>query len=96
MLPGRQITRIETHPTKSLTVFVSTAGDGTSHVFRSTDGGLTWTDIDQGRLPAVPHSSVVVPVHDVNTLYVANDVGVYADRRRRRHLDQPQITTCPT
>ena len=75
--PGRQITRIETHPAKAQTLVVTVAGTGSSHVFRSVDGGLTWTDIDQGKLPAVPHSAAVVPPDDANALYVANDAGVY-------------------
>jgi photosystem II stability/assembly factor-like uncharacterized protein len=76
-LPGRQITRIETHPAKAQTLFVTVAGTGSAHVFRSVDGGLTWTNIDQGKLPAVPHSAAVVPPDDANALYVANDAGVY-------------------
>jgi photosystem II stability/assembly factor-like uncharacterized protein len=76
-IPGRQITRIETHPTRSRTLTVTVAGTGSSHVFHSTDGGVTWSDIDQGRLPAVPHSAAVVPPDDPGSLYVANDVGVF-------------------
>jgi photosystem II stability/assembly factor-like uncharacterized protein len=76
-LPGRQITRIETHPTKAQTVFVTVAGIGTSHVFCSVNGGSAWTDLDQGKLPAVPHSAAVVPPDDASVLYVANDAGVY-------------------
>ncbi len=76
-LPGRQITRIETHPTKAQTVFVTVAGTGSSHVFCSINGGSTWTDLDQGKLPAVPHSAAVVPPDDPSALYVANDAGVY-------------------
>ena len=56
---------------------VTVAGTGASHVFLSVNGGLTWVDIDQGKLPAVPHSAVVVPPDDPNALYVANDAGVY-------------------
>jgi photosystem II stability/assembly factor-like uncharacterized protein len=77
-MSGRTITRIETHPVRGDTVFVTTAGTGRSHVFRSTDGGASWTDIDRGRLPDVPHHAVVVPPDDPNALYVTGDAGVYA------------------
>jgi photosystem II stability/assembly factor-like uncharacterized protein len=77
LVSGRMITRIETHPTRADTLFVTTAGTGGSHVFTSADGGTTWTDIDQGRLPDVPHNALVVPPDDVGSLYVANDVGVF-------------------
>lgn len=76
-MPGRTITRIETHPAKADTVFVTAAGTGQSHVYRSTDGGVNWADIDNGKLPDVPHYAAVVPPDDANALYVANDVGVY-------------------
>ncbi len=76
-LPGRLISRIETHPSKESTVFVTTAGGGNSHVFRSTDAGSSWTDVDKGKLPAVPHSAIVVPPDDPDTIYVSNDAGVF-------------------
>ena len=49
-----------------------------SHVFRSADGGLTWADIDRGRLPDVPHNSLVIPGNQPQTLYVCSDAGVHA------------------
>ena len=33
--------------------------------------------MDQGRLPDVPHSSVVISPIDPNIVYVGNDAGVY-------------------
>jgi photosystem II stability/assembly factor-like uncharacterized protein len=77
-IPGRQITRIETHPQQARTLTVTVAGTGSSHVFRSVDGGITWSDLDRGKLPAVPHSAAIIPPDDPGSLYVANDVGVFA------------------
>jgi len=78
VLPGRAITRIETHPADAKTLYVTAAATGTSHVFRSTDAGVTWEDVDRGKLPDVPHHAAVVPPDDPRTVYVANDAGVFA------------------
>ncbi len=78
LLPGRPITRIETHPKDGKKVFVTVAGTGGSHIFASTDGGATWANLDQGKLPDVPHHAVVIPPDDIGTMYVGSDAGVYA------------------
>ena len=44
-------------------------------VFRSTDGGLNWSDIS-GNLPNIPFNSVRVD-HKSGTVYAAGDNGVY-------------------
>ena len=77
LLPGRTITRIETHPKDGKKLFVTIAGTGGSHVYASTDGGVTWKDIDQGKLPNVPHHAAVIPPDDPGRMYVANDAGVW-------------------
>jgi hypothetical protein len=46
---------------------------GYGHVFESTDGGTTWTDIS-GNLPDVPGDDLVVSGHN---LIVATDIGVF-------------------
>jgi hypothetical protein len=45
------------------------------HVFRTTDGGQTWTDIS-GNLPDLPTSALAVDPR-TGFLYVGNDMGVY-------------------
>jgi len=77
VLPGFQITRIQSSPANADDVIVTIAMFGCSHVFRSRDGGLSWTDIDRGRLPDVPHHSVAIPAAHPDEVYVANDVGVF-------------------
>jgi hypothetical protein len=46
-------------------------------VFKSTDYGTTWIDIDQGVLPDVPTTAVVVDPEYPHHVYVGNDIGVY-------------------
>jgi photosystem II stability/assembly factor-like uncharacterized protein len=77
VLPGLIVTRIDTHPADARRVFVTGGGTHASHVFLSTDGGTSWRDIDQHRLPDVPHNAVLVRPDSPNEIYVGNDVGVF-------------------
>jgi hypothetical protein len=57
----------------------STFGGG-AHVWKSTDGGATWTGIDGSGatgLPDIPAHSVVVDPSNSMRLYVGTDLGVY-------------------
>jgi photosystem II stability/assembly factor-like uncharacterized protein len=76
-LPGFTITRLASHPKDAETVFATVANFGHPHVYRSRDGGGNWEDIDKGRLPDVPHHSMVIPPDSPETIYVCNDVGVF-------------------
>jgi photosystem II stability/assembly factor-like uncharacterized protein len=76
-LPGFTITRLVTHPTNAQIVYATVANFRASHVFRSNDAGKTWTDIDRGELPDVPHYAVVVPRAKPSTVYVCSDAGVH-------------------
>jgi hypothetical protein len=67
------------HPFDPDIVFLTASGFGTSHVFRSLDGGDTWDDIGTG-LPDVPTSSVVVDPFATSHVYVGNDLGVFVSR----------------
>jgi photosystem II stability/assembly factor-like uncharacterized protein len=76
-LPGFTITRILASPTNAQVVYLTVANFQASHVFRSKDAGTTWEDIDQGRLPAVPHHALAIPKKNPKTVYVCSDVGVH-------------------
>ncbi|HEX8772775.1 MAG TPA: hypothetical protein VF735_04160 [Pyrinomonadaceae bacterium] len=76
-LPGHSITRLATNPKKADHVYATIANFGHSHVYRSTDGGLHWEDIDKGQLPNVTHHSIVIQRDSPKTIFVCNDVGVY-------------------
>lgn len=80
MLPGVTVTRIATHPTDALHVYVTVANSGNSHVFRSRNGGLAWTDIDRGALPDTPHHAVLVRPDAPAEVYVCSDAGVFMTR----------------
>jgi uncharacterized repeat protein (TIGR01451 family) len=46
------------------------------HVFRTLDGGNTWTDIS-GNLPDTPVNSIILDPSYPNTLYAGTDVGAF-------------------
>jgi hypothetical protein len=54
------------------------AGNGRNapHVYRSVNGGASWTNIS-ANLPNAPANGLVVDPNDANTIYVAMDAGVY-------------------
>ena len=49
------------------------------HVFRSHNGGAIWEDIDAGALPNVAYFSAAYETHPPYRLFVASDVGVWAE-----------------
>jgi uncharacterized protein (TIGR03437 family) len=61
------------------TTFNSAPGD--NHVYRSTDGGATWTGIDgagASGLPDVPVETILVDPADSTHLYLGADTGIFA------------------
>jgi photosystem II stability/assembly factor-like uncharacterized protein len=76
-LPGHQITRIDSTRANVDLLVVTIGNYYHSHVFRSKDGGSSWEDVDKGQLPDVPHHAVVIRPDKPETIYVANDVGVF-------------------
>ncbi|MCL4522552.1 MAG: hypothetical protein M1451_01415, partial [Acidobacteria bacterium] len=81
-LPPRAVTQIAVDPFDAATAIVTfsgfsgfLSGDTQGHVFRTTNSGVTWTDIS-GNLPNVPVNDVVIDPDVPNTYYVATDVAV--------------------
>lgn len=59
--------------------FKSSASD--QHVYRSTDGGATWTGIDgagANALPDVPVNTLLVDPDDSSRIYLGTDLGMFA------------------
>jgi photosystem II stability/assembly factor-like uncharacterized protein len=76
-LPQRWVTRIVVDPTNANVAYASYSGfrdgDNTPYVFKTTDGGVNWTDIT-GNLPRAPVNALAL----VGTRLIgASDVGVY-------------------
>ena len=82
---GRFVTWIDTDPRNADNVIVTYSGWNAStphpgHVFRSNDGGQTWTDVS-GALPDEPFNTVAVNPNsgEHDEVYVGSDSGVYVN-----------------
>jgi hypothetical protein len=72
---------IDTHDTTGDTVYVTVEGtkstaENVQVVYRSTNGGATWSGIP-ANLPAAPANSLAIDPQNANTVYIATDQGVY-------------------
>src|SRR5262245_8563408 len=64
-------------PTNSQIAYAVRDRFGSGHVFRTTNGGLLWTDVS-GNLPDLPANTIAMEGSGPNTtLYLGNDDGVY-------------------
>lgn len=93
-IPDRAVTAVSVDPHVSTTAYVTYSGfsgvfgsDTTGHVFKTINGGTSWTDIsctaancgtpNPTDLPNTPINDLVVDPDIANTLYVATDIGVF-------------------
>ncbi|HKC66277.1 MAG TPA: Calx-beta domain-containing protein, partial [Pyrinomonadaceae bacterium] len=76
-LPNRFCERIVIDPTNSKVVYVTFGGFSSSNVWRTTDGGATWTDIT-GNLPQAPVYAFAVWQQNPKFLYAGTEVGIFA------------------
>jgi Abnormal spindle-like microcephaly-assoc'd, ASPM-SPD-2-Hydin len=72
---------IDTHDATGNTVYVTVEGtesplEDVQVVYRSINGGATWSSI-AANLPAAPASSLAIDPQNANTVYIATDQGVY-------------------
>lgn len=76
-LPNRYITSIRASKKDKCVAYITYSGYGTSHVFRTSDCGETWTNISL-ELPDVPCNDIEIHPDNENWLFLATDVGVFA------------------
>lgn len=87
-LPNRVCTDLAVDRSNPDIVYATYSGFNTNtsatpgHVFRSADGGTTWTNIsgttgDPSGLPDMPATAIEIDGHDPNTLYVGTDIGMF-------------------
>ena len=80
-LPFRSVTQVAVDPLDPSTAYATFSGYAllgepqSGHVYRTHDGGNSWTDIS-GALPNIPVNDLVIDADVPGTLYVATDAGV--------------------
>jgi photosystem II stability/assembly factor-like uncharacterized protein len=70
------VSGIRVDPTNPNRIWVTYSSLTGGHVFRSNDGGTTWTNVSAG-LPNIPANAVQIDPANPDTVWVAADVGVY-------------------
>lgn len=75
-LPDRYPMDMTVDPTDEATAYITFAGFGSGHVYKTTDYGTSWEDIS-GDLPDVPTNAVIVDPLYPDNIYVGNDFGVF-------------------
>jgi len=78
--PGTFISALGVSAIDAGLLYIGFAGYGGVRLMRSTDGGVTWvnaTGTGPDQLPGLPVNSLVVDQFDPDTVYVANDIGVF-------------------
>lgn len=80
-LPNRFIMDFAIDPANDNIVFAAVGGFGTSHVYRTNDGGANWTAVGSG-LPDVPFNAVLLDPVNPNVLYAGGDLGVWVSPNR--------------
>ncbi len=80
-LPPRVATTLAVNEATASTAYVgfsgfSGFGDSLGHVFMTTNGGGSWSDIS-GNLPNAPVNAVTINANKPNQIFVGTDVGVF-------------------
>ena len=79
-LPNRQVLRLTIDPDDHDVVYASFSGFSPDNLWRTTDGGATWTDITGAGatgLPDAPVRDLDIHPDNANFLYAATEVGVF-------------------
>ena len=73
------VSSITHHPHQEDVVYATFAGFGGQHVWKSTNGGVSWAPLDgegDGQIPDIPVHSLVVDPHRPERLFIGTDLGV--------------------
>ncbi|HEV3075596.1 MAG TPA: hypothetical protein VHB47_14340 [Thermoanaerobaculia bacterium] len=77
---GGNVSSLTFHPSDANVAYATYATFGGSHVWKTVDGGLTWTAIDgtgTGALPDVEVNSIIIDPANPSSLYIGTDMGIF-------------------
>ena len=69
-------------PVNANAVFATYAGFGGTHLFLSTDAGVTWSPMPSATLPDIPVHSIAIDPTNTARLYLGTDLGVFVSLDR--------------
>ncbi|HKV12642.1 MAG TPA: hypothetical protein VJ725_31140 [Thermoanaerobaculia bacterium] len=75
-----QVSWLAFDPKDANVAYATYSNFGGPHVFKTTDGGVTWTSIDgagAGALPDIPVHTILVDPTKTGRLYIGTDLGVF-------------------
>ena len=75
-LPAGYISSVTVHPTNDSIVYVTFSTFGVSHLWKTTNAGGTWTDLDGADIPDIPAHSLFIDPNNADHLYLGTDLGV--------------------
>jgi hypothetical protein len=70
------VTRIAVDKNNPLIVYATFSGFALDNVWKSVNGGASWTDI-QGTIPATPVRSIAIHPNNSNWLYLGTEIGIF-------------------
>ena len=79
-LPNRYVTRILIDPADPNTVYLSLGGFSPDNLWRTTNGGTTWTDVTGTGITGLPYApirGIARHPQQSNWLYVGTEVGIF-------------------
>jgi len=88
-LPNRFVTRLVIDPNNVRVVYAMFGGFAEKNLWRTTDGGATWTSIT-GSLPQAPMETLATHPKNSNLLYVGTEVGLFASEDGGATWSAPQ------
>jgi len=94
-LPNRMVTRLMIDPLDSSgsRVYATFGGFSADNVWRTTDGGLSWSPVTgsgAAALPAVPVHDLKIHPNNPNWLYAATEVGIFTSQDAGATWQVPQ------
>ncbi|MDR3460039.1 MAG: Ig-like domain-containing protein [Verrucomicrobiae bacterium] len=75
-LPGRYCNSLTIDSTNANIVYATFGGFKTNNVYRTTDGGITWSNLG-GSLPAIPVRTLAIAPFNHNYLYIGTEIGIF-------------------
>ena len=76
-LPSRSVLSLAVDPRDSTIAYATFGGFSANNVWKTIDGGATWTSISSG-LPSAPARSLVIHPQSSNWIYLGTELGIFA------------------